>query len=311
MQVSRRTAAPQGAGSALLLALLVGANLMWGSSWVIAKFLLATVGPLQIAAWRMILAGALLAPLTLWQARRGLLPWRSAPALLFLALIGFVLPKAFNLWGVNLSTASSASLLMSIEPLFTLLLGVAILRERVTSAKAAALAFGAVGAYLIVAQGLVWPDWSSAHALGDLIFTAGLVLEAGYSVLGKGMLGRHSPLAVTSATISAALVFWLPVAGWDLAVNGWPAVTPGIALAIFYLSAGLTVIGYWIWFFALQHVDAGRVGLTIFVQPLFGTLLSVWVLGEQLTLATWAGGALVLVSLGLALRPERSPPGRS
>jgi drug/metabolite transporter (DMT)-like permease len=100
-------------------------------------------------------------------------------------------------------------------------------------------------------------------------------------------------------------VFWLPVAGWDVAAHGWPPVTPWSAVAIAYLSIGLTIVGYWIWFFALQRVDAGRVGLTIFVQPLFGALLSIWLLGEPLTVATAAGGALVLASLALALRPER------
>jgi drug/metabolite transporter (DMT)-like permease len=290
-----------------MMALLVAANLMWGSSWVIAKFLLVSLGPLQIAAWRMIVAGMLLLPLTLWQARQGLLPRKDWPLLLFLALIGFVLPKAFNLWGVALSTAASASLLMSIEPLFTLLLGVMILRERITPAKSAALVLGGGGTYLIVAKGFGWPDWSSVGALGDLIFMAGLALEAGYSVLGKGMLTRSSPLAMTSATITAALVFWLPVAGWDMALNGAPPFDLASMAAVLYLSVGLTIVGYWIWFLALQHVDAGRVGLTIFVQPLFGTLLSVWLLEERLTVATWVGGGLVLASLAFALRPEPRP----
>lgn len=304
MQASASSAAPPGR-LLLTMALLVAANLMWGSSWVVAKELFATLTPLQVAAWRMIGAGLPLTPLAVWMARRGLLPPRDWPLLLLLALIGFVLPKALNLWGVSLSTAASASLLMSIEPLFTLLLGVLILRERVTRTKLAALLLGGAGTWLIIARGWGWPDLRSLGALGDLVFVAGLLTEAGYSVLGKRMLARGSPLTLTTATIVASLVFWLPIAAWDLALHGPPPVTPGTIAALAYLSVALTIVGYWIWFYALEHVDAGRVGLTIFVQPLAGTLLSIGWLGENLTPAMGLGGALVLAALALALRPER------
>jgi drug/metabolite transporter (DMT)-like permease len=109
---------------------------------------------------------------------------------------------------------------------------------------------------------------------------------------------------MTSATVTASLVFWLPVAAWDVSLHGLPPVSAAAMLAIAFMAVGMTILGYWIWFLALQHVDAGRVGLTIFVQPLFGTLLSVWILEERLTLATWVGGGLVLASLAFALRPE-------
>lgn len=288
------------------MVLLVAANLMWGSSWVVAKGLFVTLTPLQVAAWRMIGAGLPLVPLAVWLAWRGLLPLRDWPLLLFLALIGFVVPKALNLWGVRLSTAASASLLMSIEPLFTLLLGVLILRERVTRAKLTSLLLGGVGTWFIIARGWGWPDLASLGALGDLVFAAGLLTEAGYSVLGKRTLTRGSPLTLTTVTIVASLVFWLPIATWDMALNGPPQVTLGTVTALAYLSVALTIVGYWIWFYALRHVDAGRVGLTIFVQPLSGTLLSIWWLEESLTPAMWLGGALVLAALALALRPERA-----
>jgi len=289
-----------------MIALLVAANMMWGSGWVVAKFLLTGMLPLQVAAWRMIVAGLLILPLTLHHVRRGLLPPRLWPQLLFLALIGFVLPKALNLWGVDFSTATSAALLMGSEPLFTLLLGVLLLRERLNGARLAALALGTAGSYLIVARGWGLPDWRSLQTLGDLIFMAGLALESWYTVAGKASLARMSPLVVTAATISASLVFWLPVAAWDIAARGWPAASPGAAAGIAYLAIGLTLVGYWIWLAALQHIDAGHAGLSIFVQPLFGAALSVTLLAESITSAMAVGGALILLSLGLALRVERT-----
>lgn len=292
-------------GRSVLLLMLVGANVLWGSSWVVAKLVLHELSPLQISAWRMIGTAPVAA---LWLAlalRRNPLPRGAWPTLLVLGFMSFVASKFLNLWGLTLTTATHASLLTAVEPLFTIALGCLLLAEAFTKRRAGAFLCGAVGAWLLVTEGGGWTGAGAASgpALGDLIFMAGLALEAGYSVIGKSLLTRHAPAVVTMATVLASLVFWAPLAGWDGLRNGWPAWSPAVLAGLAFLSLGCTVLAYWIWFLALREMEAGLAALTIFVQPVWGSLLAVWLLDEPLLGSTLVGGALVLVSLYLATAP--------
>ncbi len=149
------------------------------------------------------------------------------------------------------------------------------------------------------------PDLSAAHVLGDLVFMSGLLGEAGYSVLGKSLLRRHSAALVTAATIVASGAVWLPFAAADGLAGGWPALTGRTVAAMLFLSLGCTIVAFWAWFHVLERMDVAPAALTIFVQPVWGALLGRVLLGEPVTAATVTGGALVLLSLYLALAPGR------
>lgn len=288
-----------------LIALLLAANVLWGSTWVVAKLALAELTPLQVSAWRMIVAGAVALPWLLHAHARERLPAREWPLLVLLGLIGFGLSKFLGFWGLALTTATDASLLMAVEPLFTLALGWLVLREALGGRRVLAFALGAAGAWLLIARGVRLPSLGAAYVLGDAVFVLGLLGEAVYSVLGKSLLERHSAGRVTAATIVASLALWLPVAAGDGLVHGWPPLSAGVVAAIAFMALGGTIGAFWAWFYALEELEAGLAALTIFVQPVWGAALSVWLLGEPLRPATLAGGALVLASLYLALAPSR------
>lgn len=296
---------PGGLHRALLLTLLCGINLMWGSTWVVSKFALREMRPLQLAGWRAVVSGAVLLPWLARDLRRGRIGMRALPALVMLGFLAFVGAKALNYWGLNLSTGLNASLLMSVEPLLTMVLARLWLREAFTGRKLWGLALGSAGAYLLIARGFRLPDFSAAGVLGDLLFIAGLGMEALYSVWGKATLQRHSPLTVTAATIVAAAVIWIPILAVDGAQNGW--ATPGwVGIgAVLYLALGCTVIAYLAWLYALTHMEAGVAGMTILLQPLFGALLSAMLLRERLPPAALPAGALVVAGLYLVVKAPR------
>jgi drug/metabolite transporter (DMT)-like permease len=283
----------------LLWGLLGLSNALWGASWVVAKVALRELTPLQISAWRMILAGLVLLPVAVYYARRADLPRGLWPRLALLGLAQAVAAKWCSLWGVQHSTAANAGLLMALEPGFTVALAALVLSERLSAARLTSLALGAAGAYLIVFRETGWPELSGATVLGDGVFIVGLSLEAAYSVYSKPLSERHPPLAIAAASLAVALPVWIPVAAADAAVHGWPAFGVTGWLAIVYFALGCTVFGYVVWVFALRRIAAGAVALSVFVQPLVGTLAAVLVLGEHLTARTLGGAALVLASLGL------------
>ncbi|MFI5271958.1 MAG: DMT family transporter [Ktedonobacterales bacterium] len=288
--------------------LLVLGNSLWAGTYTAGKIALGALSPVELNAIRFTLAALLLSPVLIRGWRRIPRDRRTLGALALAVLLGWVLNKTFEYAGLQLSTASDVALLIATESLFTALLSWTLLRERVTRAGVTALIVGLAGAYLIVSRGLV-PDLggkaSAARIAGDLLVVLSLLLEAGYTVRGKAALDRVPPLLFTSATISASLLVWLPAGGIAIARGGWPAISPVQWLAILYMAAIATVTAYYLWFRALSVLDASAAAPTLFIQPLLGATLAIWLLHDTLTWATVAGAALIGLSLLLVVRGER------
>jgi drug/metabolite transporter (DMT)-like permease len=290
--------------------LLIAANVIFAGAYVSGKFALATVSPVTLNALRFVLASAILAPVV----ARG---WRQlrmdrADLLTFVgvSVLSFVLNKLFEYLGVNLSTASDSALLISGEGICTAALAWGVLRERASWLHVGALFLGSFGAYLIVERGLLPHLTGAADArriFGDALFLLSLVFEAIASITSKRLAGRFSPLLVTAATVIGSLAVWIPAGVVDIALHGLRLTALSIG-GVVYLAVFVTVIGYFFWFAGLQVIDGAAAAATLFIQPLVGTLLAIWLTHDTLTPFTIIGGACIIASVWAISRLNTRAP---
>ena len=299
-------------GSALIT--LVVANALWAGTYAAGKIALRDLNPVELNALRFLIASVVLAPALIRGWRSIPLDRRSLATLATLTLLGFVMNKAFEYFGLSLSTASDVALLISTESLFTAVLSWTLLRERVTASGVAALVIGMLGVYLIVERGFalnLGGGAGSGRIIGDLLVIFSLLLESGYTILGKRTLTQMPPLLFTAATLIGSLFVWIPAGAVAVARAGLPHITLAGWVAVIYMALVATVLGYWIWFRALSVVDASTAAPTLFIQPLLGAALGVWLLHDSVTWATWLGGGLIFASLLLVMRRERAHAGHT
>jgi drug/metabolite transporter (DMT)-like permease len=307
----KRATSGAGLSRGAAFAALALANVLWAGTYAAGKIALGELSPVMLNAMRFTLAALLLSPVLLHERARIRAIVRSRSDLLtlgMLIMLGWVLNKFFEYIGLALSTASDVALLISTESLFTAALSWSLLRERVTRLGVAALGVGMLGAYLVVARGLIPTLGASdgvnntARIVGDLLVMLALFVEALYTIRGKSVLSRWPPLFFTTLTITGSLIFWLPAGAVAVAEAGWPRLTLSGWLSIGYMAVFSTVVAYWLWFRGLTVFEGSAAAPMLFIQPLLGTLLAIWLLGDCLTWATVAGGALILVSMILVLR---------
>jgi len=105
---------------------------------------------------------------------------------------------------------------------------------------------------------------------------------------------------VSESSVIGSLVVWIPAAAIEVARDG-----------ALYLAIGGTILPYTGWFAALRHVDAASAGVTLFLQPLAGTLLAVLILRERPSWATLAGGYVSSAACGWPAAPKGSRPCRT
>lgn len=284
------------------LLILAAANCLFAGSYVTAKLALSSWPFASLNMLRFTIAGAVLAPY-LWRNRR-LLPRANGDRLRLVAMcaLGFIGNKALEYWGLSLSTATNMALLIGAEALFTVVLSVLILGERVRRWEAMGLLAGGLGIYLVVEGGLhPSTGLGASQAVGNLLIVISLLLEALFTIVGKTVVARYPPFLITAAVVTGSLVAWLPAGLAALAVRGWPPVTAGVVAAGLYLGIVTTVVGYWGWFYGLQRVMPGALAPLLFIQPLVGTVLAILIRGEHPGTATLVGGGLVLSGVTLVI----------
>src|ERR1700680_2575459 len=231
--------------------LLILANTLWACSYVAAKFALRDVSVNLMNALRMVIAALVLLPFIIAWRKDLNLTRRDIPQLALLAVIGFVINKIFEYGGLSLTTASDVALLITSESIFTATLSWLILRERFKPLTGVALLLGFIGVYLIVERSLIPTIPSGGGAwriVGDLLVILALLVEAFYTIRGKVLLVKHSPLLITAASIVVSMIFWTPVAAWEIATTGWHPLGLVTWLSIAWMGIMSTAVPYLLWF---------------------------------------------------------------
>ncbi len=270
--------------------------------------------PLAVAAWRMIFATALTAPLLgVERVRRKrerdtrgtdeaveVLSCGSVPKVaLMLVASGLLLAMHFATWISSLSFTSvvHSTVLVSMHPILVTIAGVLFLREPVAARRLAALPTAIIGAIVLSAGGSV--AGRSPTVAGDMLALAGAAGVAGYLVIGR-WARRFVPVSIYSFAVygvaAAALSF--VARAWGTPLGPYPVreFALFIALALFCTILGHSLINW-----TLRHLDAAEVSTYILLEPVFATVIVALFLGEIPGIVSVAGAFLVLVSLAFAI----------
>src|SRR5213593_3698432 len=169
----------------------------------------------MLAFLRLVIASAVLASLP----RRGRgQPFSRADhqAVAWMGILGFAAAYVCSNWGIAHSTATNAALLITVEPVAMILLSPWYLGERLSRHGAVGAALTIVGTVVLVVDGIpgvterLVPHWA-----GDLVLVLAGVAYASYSLLGRRVLERHAPLAVTIRSLVWGAAALMPFAGLE------------------------------------------------------------------------------------------------
>jgi drug/metabolite transporter (DMT)-like permease len=292
--------------SRLALTLAVLAPLLiWAFNFLIAKQGMLYLDPVSMAAFRVVLAGALIGGIFLAMPgprnvpRRGDL-WRLAQ----LGLFGVGINQVLFTVGLNYTTVGHSSLIIGAGPISILLLAWLHGLEKLTARKIAGMAICFAGVAVLASEaGLTVTTHAGERSgtwLGDLITFVGSLAFAMFAVRGKKFAGRYDSLSVTTFAHLTGAVIILPLAIRQAWVLDWGAVGWQGWAALAYMASMASVTAYFIWYWALRHMEASRLGVFGYFQPLLATGLGVLLLGEPVTRHLLSGGVLIIAGVLLA-----------
>ena len=285
-------------GSRTAIAALVGAALIWSTSFVTTKIALIDVPPFTLGALRFVVAALVLALVGLVSRRLEHVARRDMARLAVGGLLGITSYFALQNVGVQLTSASDASLLVASYPAITMLVESMLEHTRIAPLRFAGVAVAMVGVYLVVKQtgGVA----GSEHMLGDLLLTLTGLVWALYNFVTRDVVKRYRMLTVIFWQTMVGAIAFVPLALSENAA--WRHLSVGSALSVVYMGVFCSFLAFFLYARGLRDVDPGSAVSLMNLVPVFGLILAVGGLGESINVLQVVGGLVVIAGVLLSVR---------
>ncbi|MFZ2157664.1 MAG: DMT family transporter [Bradyrhizobium sp.] len=277
-------------------------SLFWAGNIVLARYVAGHVPPMTLSCVRWIGAFLMLMPFAWphlkrdWPALRARLPLMVA-----LSATGFAFNNAISYWALQYTEALNALLIQSSGPLFVALWALTLFGVRLTWAQLAGIMISLAGVLTILLRGDFAALVSIRFNRGDVMFAGAVVSFGLYSALMTRRPKTHQ-LSLISFTIGCGALLLLPFSIWEFSAGvrlkpdllttatlSYVVIFPS-TLAYLFFNRGIALIG------------PNRAAPFLHLVPVFGSAMAILLLGEQPRLFHLIGYVLVLAGVVIASR---------
>jgi drug/metabolite transporter (DMT)-like permease len=280
-------------------------------SYVGLSKLLVAVFPVFLLAWlRFGIAAVAMLGWLRGSPGEPALSARDRRLLFWESFLGNFLFSICMLFGVALTSAVAAGVIMAAIPAAVALLSRAFLGERIARRVALGIACAVGGiALLSLTRGSAAAGTAAGATpwLGNLLLLGAVLCEACYVVIGKQLTGSVSAKRISALVNLWGLVLVTPLGAWMALSFNFAAVSGAMwALLVFYAMAA-SIVTVWLWMTGLRHVPAASAGVYAVMLPVSAAAIGVLALGEPFGTMHALAFALALLGVVLATRPGLRP----
>lgn len=273
---------------------LMGMSALWGAGFMLTRHAAPLLGPNLLAVARI--AFATLALALLMRALGVRWPRHGWRTMAVGGLIGIAGPHLLFAWSALELPAGYSALLYVTSVPFGALAAWWMKQEVMTVGKWVGCVLGFVGAALVVELGPLDP--SLALILAAIGATVGAAMSGSVTSLIKHAVASIEPLPLTAGLHATALVVMAPLALFDLQSARFE---PGAIASAAALGVLVSALNWWLYARVVRHVPPMAALSTTFMSMGFGVVFAVLLLGEEVGLGHWIGGALMTLASMLVM----------
>jgi drug/metabolite transporter (DMT)-like permease len=295
----------QRADSIKLILAFVAIYIIWGSTYLAIRYAVETIPPLVTAGVRHATAGVIM--LT-WAWLRGFRPTRQQwIAGCALGALFFLIGHGSLHWAEKYVDSGLAALLIATEPMFILVLGWMIGRQKISLLSALGLGLGVLGVAMLTGAEITAHGsslWGLIAVLaGSLSWSLGVVLSPKLK-LPEDALGRTA----LPTLCGAAMLLIAAAATGEFHLTHWAAISMRSLFGLGYLITFGSVIAFTAYTWLLQRVPPALVATHTYANPVVAVLLGWLFAHEALSLRVVLASVAILGAIGLIRRGERESP---
>jgi drug/metabolite transporter (DMT)-like permease len=285
--------------SSLVLVGLI--TLIWGFNWPIMKVVLGEVPPFTFRSLCMAAGAIGLFAIAKFNGLPLRVPQGQWPRLMASALFNITGWNLLIAFGLKYVAASRGVILAYTMPMWTVLLSMIFLHERLTGRRAFGLVFGMVAMLMLVSVEFAQLRAAPLGAL--LVVGAALSWSIGTIILKRYPVDLPTTSMTGWTMVLGGIPIWIATPFFEHVsisnISVWPA------LGVVYNMTLAVIFCYWAWNKLISQGSVSVTSLSTLMIPVLGVFSSMWFLGEQPRWQEFSALALVMVSLMLVLLPRR------
>ena len=280
--------------------LLTLTALFWAGNFVIGRAMKSSIPPISLAFWRWALALAILIPFSLphlraeWPVLRQNWRWLTV-----LGVLGISCFNTFVYIGLHSTTATNALIINSVIPILIVLLSRLLAATPVSRRQALGITISLSGVLTIICRAN--PDVILTLKInsGDAWILLAVLSWAFYTFLLRHRPAHLHPLSFLSAIVAIGLIPLSLLYAWELGQGERIELNPANITSILYVALFPSVLAFIFWNQSVREVGPNKAGLFLYLMPVFGTILSIFFLGETFYLFQLAGIGLIFSGIWL------------
>src|SRR5918998_5872583 len=278
---------------------LILAAVFWGLNFAATKYAAEFIPPLLLVAIRFTVGGLLMLCLLRFLEPGAKLSPKDFLPMAVLGCVGVAISQTGFTFGVSMTSAANTGLIFATSPVWGLVLGLVLGLERPTFRGVVGVALSILGVSIVFYDGL---GAENTSLVGDfLVLVAGAGFGA-YTVLSMLVLGRHSPLAVsTYSLLFGGILVLLLSTPYSVGVE-WESVGFGAWAAVAFSAVFAAAFTFSAWQKGIIRVGANRVLVYQYLITLVGVTSGIIFFGETLGINKIVGGTVILLGVYLARR---------
>ena len=284
----------------------LAASMALVGSYVGLSKVLVLVFPIFLLAWLRF--GIAAVAMACWVKRSAIeqpLSRHDRWLLFFESFFGNFLFSICMLFGVSMSSALAAGVIMAGIPAAVAVMSRVFLKERIARRVMLGIAC-AVGGITLVSFTKNSDAANSGSLLGNLLLFGAVLCEASYVVMGKKLTGNVSPKRISALINLWGLALVMPLGIWQALRFDFGAVAAGSWWLLLFYSIAASMVTVWLWMTGLKHVPASSAGIFTVLLPVSAAAVGVLLLGEHFSAAQAGAFALALAGVVLATWPPQA-----
>jgi len=272
----------------LAIAAFVCTNIIWGAALPIYKWSLENIDPFLFAFFRFFLAALIIFPFTKYKLKIHKVDYLT---LVGASLSGITLCITFWFLGLKLSESINASIIGSAGPLFTLIVAVLYLHEKLKMKTIIGSVISFIGIMIIVWR----PDVNSGSVLGNVFFFLATISGMIHGILIKRLSGKYNFLSLTFWTFLIGALGLMPLALYSTYAHGFfTNINYQGIIGLAYGTIFSSVIAYALFAYGMKFLPVNETGVFSYIDIIVTVLVALPLLGESITLPYVIGSVLVL-----------------
>jgi drug/metabolite transporter (DMT)-like permease len=276
--------------------------LFWAGNIVLARYVGGHVPPLTLSCVRWIGTLQLLLPFA-WRHLRADMPVLRAklPFMIVLSTTGFAINNAVSFWALQYTEAPNALLIQSAGPLFVALWSLTLFGVRLTTAQLAGIVVSLCGVLTILLRGDLAAIAGIRFNRGDLMFASSLASFGLYSALLQRRQKIHQ-LSLISFTTGCGALLLVPFSIWEFSAGLRLAPDPLSLATLAYVVIFPSILAYLFFNRGVALIGPNRAAPFLHLVPVFGSAMAILLLGEEMRPFHLIGYTLVLAGVVVASR---------